>query len=437
MMTQLSPVRGSPVMLFLTVLLLLSFFPSNTRIVSEVTVTSPRPSLTTRGTDRGNLRNHTVVNSLAATENLWTHLAFNVLNRTSFCVREGTSPSEILQQNLVGLGTSFKSFTRITNQNISSLPVAKRPVSHPMPLLLTIYDDCVCISCNQTKRHNCSSITSVDYSTDVSMPQGWSLLCGNMSFSIIPKSYTGLCSVGRVVSLLISPVTASTRSIRSRRSLSPDCDDSLTLYTITSTVFKALFFPGAVVSTQEQTEIDELACILEKTANATAKALSYLNEEINEVRTGVLQNRAAIDYLLLKNQIGCEKLPGMCCFNLTDNSNLVEREIDKLHEEVSKIHLSSNVFLGNWEKFSAHWEWYSWVSPFLSIIGIIVLLLLFGPCILKCFTRFVLSRIQQGAEAFQAPLVTSTTYYRGPLDRPPEEYPTAAFELRPLSAGSS
>ncbi|KGL89682.1 hypothetical protein N301_15750, partial [Charadrius vociferus] len=41
---------------------------------------------------------------------------------------------------------------------------------------------------------------------------------------------------------------------------------------------------------------------------------------------------AAIDYLLLRHNHGCEEFKGMCCFNLSDNSQLVEKKIQHLKD---------------------------------------------------------------------------------------------------------
>ena len=43
-----------------------------------------------------------------------------------------------------------------------------------------------------------------------------------------------------------------------------------------------------------------------------------LNQELGEMQVAVLQNRATIDYLLLKQHMGCKQFPGMCSFNLSD-----------------------------------------------------------------------------------------------------------------------
>ena len=48
--------------------------------------------------------------------------------------------------------------------------------------------------------------------------------------------------------------------------------------------------------------------------------LNAMLEDLNSVRHALLQNRAAIDFLLLSQGHGCEDVDGMCCFNLGNHS---------------------------------------------------------------------------------------------------------------------
>uniref|UniRef100_A0A2D4MH41 Uncharacterized protein n=1 Tax=Micrurus spixii TaxID=129469 RepID=A0A2D4MH41_9SAUR len=57
----------------------------------------------------------------------------------------------------------------------------------------------------------------------------------------------------------------------------------------------------------------------------------------SQQRTEGGQNRAAIDFLLLKHNYGCETFKGMCCFNLDETSGLVERDIHHLKELAQNI----------------------------------------------------------------------------------------------------
>ncbi|KFQ65027.1 hypothetical protein N335_06112, partial [Phaethon lepturus] len=46
---------------------------------------------------------------------------------------------------------------------------------------------------------------------------------------------------------------------------------------------------------------------------------------------------AAIDYLLLRHNHGCKEFKGMCCFNLTDNSELIKENVQDLKDLASKF----------------------------------------------------------------------------------------------------
>ena len=40
--------------------------------------------------------------------------------------------------------------------------------------------------------------------------------------------------------------------------------------------------------------------------------LAEVNQEMSNLRAIVLQTRATIEYVLLKHNLGCKQLPGMC-----------------------------------------------------------------------------------------------------------------------------
>ncbi|KFQ20050.1 hypothetical protein N332_10059, partial [Mesitornis unicolor] len=46
---------------------------------------------------------------------------------------------------------------------------------------------------------------------------------------------------------------------------------------------------------------------------------------------------AAVDCLLLRYNHGCEEFKGMSCFNLADNSQLIEKKLQQLRELASKF----------------------------------------------------------------------------------------------------
>ena len=78
--------------------------------------------------------------------------------------------------------------------------------------------------------------------------------------------------------------------------------------------------------------------------NATSQAISAISQELGQVREAVLENRAAIDCLLLRHNHGCEDFKGLCCFNLTDSSQLIEHKVKQVNGVVSKIRQRGGFF---------------------------------------------------------------------------------------------
>lgn len=66
-------------------------------------------------------------------------------------------------------------------------------------------------------------------------------------------------------------------------------------------------------------------------------AIRMLNEEQKQHRQAILDNRAAIDYLLLLHHKGCHERKNMCCFNLSDNSNSISKELVYLKNIIKKV----------------------------------------------------------------------------------------------------
>ena len=51
----------------------------------------------------------------------------------------------------------------------------------------------------------------------------------------------------------------------------------------------------------------------------------------------MLQNRAAVDCLLLKEHVRSEQSPKMCCFNLSDFSQTTQNQLDDIPHIVNKF----------------------------------------------------------------------------------------------------
>ena len=84
-------------------------------------------------------------------------------------------------------------------------------------------------------------------------------------------------------------------------------------------------------------EISRLACAMAKALSTTSQAISAISQELGQIREAVLENHAAIDYLLLRHNCGCEEFKGLCCFNITDSSKLREHKVKQVNDVVSNI----------------------------------------------------------------------------------------------------
>lgn len=72
-----------------------------------------------------------------------------------------------------------------------------------------------------------------------------------------------------------------------------------------------------------------------------------------------MQNRAAIDFLLLKHGHGCEDFEGLRCMNLSDHSQSIHAGIQALQHSVTKLQVS----YGDWlEQILGGWVLTGWLK---------------------------------------------------------------------------
>ncbi|NWX52579.1 ENV1 protein, partial [Steatornis caripensis] len=227
--------------------------------------------------------------------------------------------------------------------------------------------------------------------TAKALPPSVFLICGDRAWQGIPKNvFGGPCYLGQLT--LLAPglqwwknATAATptrsRQKRAVSGLPPDCDDTVTLPSVTERVFMSLFVPGAAAGSALN-QLGKLACWVEKQANVTTQILQSFLEDQNSLRHALLQNRAAIDFLLLAQGHGCEDFEGMCCFNLSDHGQSIHKQIQWLKDHTQKIQQNTG-FLDGWLQ-----SLFGNISPWLrgliveGIRIIIILLILVFCC---CF----------------------------------------------------
>ncbi|XP_032297272.1 syncytin-A-like, partial [Coturnix japonica] len=172
---------------------------------------------------------------------------------------------------------------------------------------------------------------------------------------------------------------------RGIHALDSECGDDVKLWGPTARIFASFLAPG-VAAARALKEIERLACWTAKQANVTSQLLSDLLVDVSGIRHAVLQNRAAIDFLLLAQGHGCQDVEGMCCFNLSDHSESMHKQLAWLQDHTKKIGIQDDPF-GNWlgSIFGGIGPWIKQLLKVL-VIGLILFLalLICIPCIIQC-----------------------------------------------------
>ena len=135
-------------------------------------------------------------------------------------------------------------------------------------------------------------------------------------------------------------------------------------------------------------DIGRLACLVAKEINIMSEMISELTQDMDSVRHAVLQNRVAIDFLLLAHDHGCEDLDGMCCMNLSDHSKLIHKQLSKLQQNLNAIKVESE--LSDW---LSHLSICGWLSDLVKqgiviLVTILTMLCIFG-CLISCAIKVV------------------------------------------------
>ncbi|XP_059717972.1 uncharacterized protein LOC132335432 [Haemorhous mexicanus] len=229
------------------------------------------------------------------------------------------------------------------------------------------------------------------------LPWGVFLICGDRVWAGIPSNIKGgPCSLGQLTTLTPNSTLINNwkknklaRQKRSLEEFDPNCDSQIYNWGTTKRVAVSIFLPW-VAAAKALGELSHLGCWLSKQANATSAALSDLLADEETTRHATLQNRAAIDFLLLAHGHGCEDFEGLCCFNLSSHSTSIQSNIKGLQNQVRDIQTEKKA--ANWlDRLFGQWgvpEWLiSILKSFLWIIIILVIVLTAISCFKKALQK--------------------------------------------------
>ncbi|TRZ17238.1 hypothetical protein HGM15179_009881 [Zosterops borbonicus] len=237
----------------------------------------------------------------------------------------------------------------------------------------------------------------------LTLPRGTFLICGDRAFNGIPSRLLGgPCTLGRLSLLTPNKTTimdwivknSSTHATVQKRdlaSLSPDCESDIIHWSKAKATAVTIFLPWVSVA-KSLGELGRLECWVAKQANLTSTALADLLQDERVTRQATLQNRAAIDYLLLLHHHTCEEFEGLCCFNLTSKAENVRNSIQKIKDMVHQIQQESKDWF---DQIFGNWGLSGWVNSLVkTLVMILVVLLLIGLAfgLIKHFLRKAITK---------------------------------------------
>ncbi|XP_053787455.1 uncharacterized protein LOC128781684 [Vidua chalybeata] len=247
--------------------------------------------------------------------------------------------------------------------------------------------------CNYT-----SPVLSKSYPYPKELPRGVFLICGDRVWAGIPsKIKGGPCSLGRLTTLTPNKTqildwkrgSQSARQKRSYGEFDPNCDSEIYDWGKGKRVAASIFLPWYAAA-KALGEISHLGCWVSKQANATSAALSDLLAEEETTRHATLQNRAAIDFLLLAHGHSCEDFEGMCCFNLSSRSTSIQASIQRIQALVKDLKTETGA-VDAVNKIFSQWGVPGWAIPIVK--GLVwVLIIIFLISVALTIFKKLLSR---------------------------------------------
>ncbi|KFO55894.1 hypothetical protein N302_02521, partial [Corvus brachyrhynchos] len=155
--------------------------------------------------------------------------------------------------------------------------------------------------------------------------------------------------------------------------LDPNCDSEVVSWSLSKRIAASYFLSG-VAAAKDLGELTHLECCIGKHANLTSNALSQLLEDEETTRHATLQNRAAINFLLLSHGHSCEEFKGLCCFNLSSHSQSIHATIQKMKDQIKELKVEGESdWVGN---LFGQWGLGGWVTSLIKA-GLWVILIIF------------------------------------------------------------
>ena len=146
-------------------------------------------------------------------------------------------------------------------------------------------------------------------------------------------------------------------------------------------------FVPSLGTTDVMLRVDALTNFTQQALQDSQKAISAVNAEQAQIRKVVLQNRLPLNTLTAAQGGTCTIIHTQCCTYMPNMSTNIIHFTKHMNKMTGALDIPEASTASFWEMLtSAPW----WKTIFLTIT-LIVLFLLFAPCICNCVTGFVSS----------------------------------------------
>ena len=149
---------------------------------------------------------------------------------------------------------------------------------------------------------------------------------------------------------------------------------------------------GAIALTETR-QFRQLQLAMNTDIQALEESISALEKSLTSLSEVVLQNRRGLDILFLKEGGLCAALKEECCF-YADHTGLVRDSMAKLRERLKNRQQIVESQQGWFEGWYNRSPWFTTlISTIMGPMIIILLIFLFGPCILNRLVQFIKDRL--------------------------------------------
>jgi hypothetical protein len=132
--------------------------------------------------------------------------------------------------------------------------------------------------------------------------------------------------------------------------------------------------------------------VVEDTSDQVGLAIKDMQRSLSSLACMVREHCLALDFLLAKQGEVCAITNASCCTYI-NTSDIVEECADYILQQAKWLQeqsLETQVSIQVWEQIKSWIPSRTWFLPFLGPIVPIILLLVFGPCILNLLVKLFL-----------------------------------------------